>query len=304
MRIEAVLSLLVVAAFMAGCDDVNGESTAPAVLVTVNRSEITAGRLERAMTEPAAARRDRQHASQAIEALIDEELLVQEAIASGLDQDPALVALQMQASRELLARHAAERIAAGAGPVGEAQVREFYSNHPEWFAKRKLYQFVAFTVARSSVTPAIQKELDSAHAAVRVRRVLDRHGLAYQAQAMTATPEDIPAGKLPEFSRSAVGDLLVTAHGADLFLLSVTSVTVAPLAFEAARPAIEQRLNEQARQAALARYLREQRERAAIAYHSEALDPYLATFDPEPAGTPEDSPSRHAITTLTQQRSP
>lgn len=304
MRIEALALLSVVAAFMAGCDAVNGEGTAPAVLVTVNQGEITAAGLERVLPGPTLLPRDRQHARMALEALIDEELLVQEAIATGLDRDPVVVASQVQASREMLARLAAERIAAGVPPVAEAQVREFYSSHPEWYAKRKLYQLVAFTVARSSVTPAIQKELDSAHAAVRVRRVLERHGLAYQAQAMTATPEDIPAGKLPEFNRSAVGDLLVTAHGADLFLLSVTSITAAPLAFDAARPFIEQRLNEQARQAALARYLQDRRERAAIAYHAEALDPYLAGFDPVPAGPAEDSPSRQAVSTLSQQRLP
>lgn len=285
MRTEAAVSLLVITALMAtGCDAVNGESTAPAVLVTVNRNEITAASLQRVLPETAAQQRDRQQARQALEALIDEELLVQEAIASGLDQDPSVLASQVQASREMLARLAAERVVADVPPVGEAQVREFYNSHPEWYAKRKLYQFIAFTVARSDVTPAIQKELDSAHGAGRVRSVLERHALPYQTQAMTATAADIPAGKLPEFSKSAAGDLLVTAHGADLFLLSVTSVTPAPVGFDAARPAIEQRLNEQARQAALSRYLKERREQASIAYHREVLDPYLAGIEPPVAG--------------------
>ncbi len=303
MRTEAQPYLLVaVAAFaFSGCDAVNGESTAPAVLVTVNQTGITAAGLDRVLSEPAVFPLDRQQAQKAIEALIDEELLVQEAIASGLDRDPAVVASQAQASRVLLARLAVERIVAGVAPVAAAQVREFYTSHPEWYAQRRLYQFVAFTVARSSVTPAIQKELDSAHAAVRVRGVLDRHGIAYQTQAMTATAEDIPAGKLPEFSKSSVGDLLVTTHGADLFLLSVTSITAAPLEFDAARPAIEQRLNEQARQAAVARYLRDRRERAAIAYHAEALDPYLAGVDPLPAGAADDATTRRAAATPMQR---
>lgn len=272
--LRALLAWLFVSA-LGGCDVASDEARSRPVLLTVNGQEITAGTLEQAI----ATREGNfspEGAKSALEDLINEELLVQDAVASGLDRDPAVAASQALASRQTLARLAAERVLGRAPPVNAASVKEYYTANPALFAQRRIYQFVVFAMPKASLAKALQRQLDSAHSVERVRSALDRYAVKYEVHPVTAAAENLPATKLKEFARARVGDLLLVEHEDEVFLMSVGSVTEAPIDFESARPAIEQQLADRQKREVLARYFSERRARAAISYHEDALTSWLA----------------------------
>ncbi len=281
-----VLLAWLLASVLAGCDVAGDETQSAAVLLTVNAKEITAATLEQAIANRDASISP-EIARNTLEDLINEELLVQDAVAAGLDRDPAVAASRALASRQTLARLAAERVLARSPPVSSADVHEYYAAHPALFAQRRIYQFVVFAIPKAGLTAALQRQLDSAHSVERVRSALNRQKVGYEIHPVTASAENLPASKLDEFARARAGDLLLVEHEDQVFLMSVGSVTAAPIDFEAARVTIEQQLADKQKQAVLARYFTEQRARAAISYHEDVLTSWLAPHEFSGPATPD-----------------
>src|SRR5688500_12921775 len=110
MALERLVLMLAVAAVPA-CQRAGADAPAALVLARVNGAEISA---QQAPTR------------QALEKVIDRELLVQKALEAGLDRDPALRQSVETARRQLLAQAWLERGATAARSTPE-EVRAFYA---------------------------------------------------------------------------------------------------------------------------------------------------------------------------------
>ena len=84
---------------------------------------------------------------QALEKIIDRELLVQKALAAGLDKDPAVAETLDNARRQVLAQAYVERVATGGAKPTRDEVRAFYDQNPALFAERRIYRIRELTVA-------------------------------------------------------------------------------------------------------------------------------------------------------------
>lgn len=72
------------------------------------------------------------HASaSALELAIDQEVIVQRAVADGLDREPQVAGRLEAARRQVLTQAWIERVAAAAGEPSAQDVREFRSSHPQ-----------------------------------------------------------------------------------------------------------------------------------------------------------------------------
>src|SRR5688572_21810808 len=110
------LLLLLMVLVPAGCERAAADRPATQLVAKVNGTEISVHQLRvgGAGTNPASA-------AQALEKVIDRELLVQKALAAKLDRDPQVQQSIENARRQLLAQAYLERTAsAGAGKIGRA----------------------------------------------------------------------------------------------------------------------------------------------------------------------------------------
>lgn len=237
------------------------------VVAKVNGHEITVSQLDQVLAARPADEVSPQVRQQAMDSLVDEELLVQEAVKHKLDRQPAVVQAMEKARRQILARAYAESSVYARNPPTMVEIEQYFRDHPILFAGRKLFRATSFAVPKTSISDALQAELARLHGTDQVRDTLDKHGVAYETQFLSIAPEQMPIERLPAFAKSGVGDVLTLdqPQGKEL-VISITEVHEAPIPLERARPVIRQFLINSRQKDALSAYLRESKSHAKIEY--------------------------------------
>ena len=124
-----LLLLLALALTPVGCERVSAERAGSLIAAKVNGVAISIQELRGARPSTL---------TQALDKVIDRELLVQQALHDGLDRDPRVVEAVEEARRKVLAEAWLDRQAAQAPRKDE--VRSFYSENPALFAERRIYR--------------------------------------------------------------------------------------------------------------------------------------------------------------------
>ena len=178
-------------------------------------------------------------ATQALDKVIDRELLVQEALAAKLDREPWVIQSMENARREVLARAWLERASAAAG-ASRDEVRAFYRDNPALFAERRIYRL------RELLVPAAAELLDVLRAEAARRRELEEiaawlrtRGVTYSADTLTQPAEQLPLAYLPQLARMKPGEIAVFASPLGASVIQLVHAEEAPLAEAQAAPLIE-----------------------------------------------------------------
>lgn len=191
----------------AGCQRVSAEHGASAVvLARVNGAEISLAGL--APAQGGAATRD------ALEKVIDRELLVQRALELRLDRDPQVVAALDQTRRQVLAQAYVDRLAAQrAGELSHERVRAFYAENPALFAERRIYRLRELVVdAPAELLDVLRAEIARAHTLEEVTAWLRSRDARFSAVALTQPAEELPLAWLPKLARMKAGEMTVFAR--------------------------------------------------------------------------------------------
>src|SRR5204862_1989625 len=85
--------------------------------------------------------------AQAVERIIDREVLAQKAIEAGLERDPLVKDSIDNARRQVLAQAYLDRAAGSAGKPSKDEVRAFYEENPALFAERRVYRMRELVVS-------------------------------------------------------------------------------------------------------------------------------------------------------------
>lgn len=237
------------------------------VVAQVNDREITISQLNQALNAinpdtltPGITRR-------AIDTLVDEELLVQAALANKLDRDPATVAAMEHARRQILAQTYAERLLYPKAAISLADEEKYYRSHPGLFENRRVYSLTVYTLQQSDMSALLKSDLNGTHSAEQVRSVLEKHQVKYETQNMSSPAEDLPLGKIEQFASAGAGDLLIADEpDGKALLICVLGFDVRPLSFEAAKASIDQYLTKRRNTEAIQEHVRAERGVARISY--------------------------------------
>lgn len=277
-RLDRILSLTVpasikaacaaaVALLLYGCNQNAAAKPDGDVVAKVNGGEITRGDLEFAAQ---AVGTDK---ATLVESLIDEELLVQNALAGHLDRDPLVIQETERARRQILAHTYEERSVLPHAEITTAAKRDYYRSNPALFAQRRIYRTLTFSIARAEMTPALRDALDHVRSAIHVRELLDRHHIPFEAVEITRPAEEIPLDILPQLAQAGIGDVLIATapQQEHTLLICVVSVRSSPIDFEHASATIRQYLMDVRKREAVAQYLRHARSLASISYGGAAV---------------------------------
>jgi EpsD family peptidyl-prolyl cis-trans isomerase len=219
--------LLLLVLVPAGCERAAADRPGTQLAAKVNGTEISVHQLRvgSAGTTPASA-------AQALEKVIDRELLVQKALAAKLDRDPQVLQSIENARRQLLAQAYLERTASASAGSTRDEVRAFYAENPALFAERRIYRLRELIVSAPAemidvlrAEAAKARDLDELGAWLRVRNA------KYSVDAVEQPAEQLPLSFLPRLAGMKPGEIAVfaTPLGASVVQLLLTESQAAPL---------------------------------------------------------------------------
>lgn len=237
------LVLVAVALALSSCGDGGVKNAPNQIAARVNGREISVHQVNSAIARggdvpPGQAG---QATAAALERVIEQELLVQEALKAKLDRDPQVMKAIEDARRTILAKAYIER-AAGAAPKENRQdIGKFYKENPALFERRRVYRVHELVVA------APQERIETLKAAAgEARNLSDVAGwlksqdLPFTDLATSRPAEQIPLDILQRVFEMRDGQIAVfpTARGASVIQLLQSGD--APLSERQAAPLIEQ----------------------------------------------------------------
>jgi EpsD family peptidyl-prolyl cis-trans isomerase len=254
-----VFSLLACALLPAGCG-VNGSPRPSGQLAAkVNGTEITLLQLSGARPG---------NRIQALDKIIDRELLVQKALEAKLDADPEVAQAIDSARRQLLAQAYLERTAAARAKSSAAEIGAFYAENPALFAQRRIYRLREITVGGAAdKLDLIGSELANARDLDEVAGWLKWRNLKVSpATGATQPAEQLPLSYLPQLARMKEGEIAVFTTALGASVVQLIQAQDAPLTEEQAAPMIEQFLAGRKRLELAAAEVKRLRELASIEY--------------------------------------
>jgi EpsD family peptidyl-prolyl cis-trans isomerase len=282
--LAAVLALCMVTALSA-CG--KKEQKSGQALVSVNGEEITALQLNEELQRSGVQPAQQEAASkQLLEALIDRQLLQNEAARDKTDRDPKVVQAIERAKALIIAQaYMQKRVGVIARP-SKSEVQAYFDKHPEFFSQRKQFDMRQLVIATKDMSDELKKAMDGAKSIDEVAAWLDTHQVKYTRNQVSRTTADLAPELGAKLLAMPKGQLFIIREGERSLLISIADVKDAPVTVEVAGPQIEQYLmNAKSKEAAAAEIAR-LRGAAKIEYFGKNAPPAAA-----PAAAPATSNS-------------
>ena len=227
-----LLPFIVFALGIAGCERVAADRADPQLVARVNGIEISAREVR---TNGSAS------VAQAVEKVIDRELLVQKALEAGLERDPQVKDAIDNARRQVLAQAYLDRAASAATQPSKEEVRAFHAENPALFAERRIYRMRELVVAApAELVDVLRAQAARAADLEEVAAWLKARDARFSTATETQPAEQLPLAYLPQMARMKPGQIAVFAIPAGANVIQLVQAEEAPLGLEQSQVLIEQ----------------------------------------------------------------
>lgn len=299
------LAAIAVAVLLAACggEDGGGKKPASQVAVKVNSEEISVHQINGALSRVANLKPEqvKQASAGILERLIDQELLVQQAKEKKLDRDPRVLQLIEASRREILARAYLDQTLSQSGKPGDAEIKKFYDEHPDLFAKRRIYNLQELNIRLPAERhDELRAQVDQARNFPELINWLRTQNIPFSAGGGVKPAEQLPLEALPRFAGMKDGQIALVRSPSGVIVIYLAASREQPLDEKQARPFIEKFLESQARTELAKTEIKRLRDAAKIEYVGEfsrpaepgapAADPAVPAADapivPDPAAAP------------------
>ncbi len=259
---------ILLAATLAAC---GGGGKATQVVVKVNKDEITVSQVNDQLARlGAGVPADQAEAAKRkiLSSLVNQQLLVQQAIERKLDRDPQIIAALDGARANILAQAYVQKVIAPQAKPGEQEVRQYYTDNPALFAERKVYRLQELTIeANADQAKAIETAAAGAKSLKQLADFLRERKIPFGADSGVRTAEQLPLTKLAQIAQLKPGNVLVFEAGPErLTALEVLASEAQPVDEKKAAPVIEQYLGNRKREELATSELKRLRDQAKIEY--------------------------------------
>lgn len=231
-----------------GCGDKkeDDEKKATQVAAKVGSDEITVHQLNFELAKLGGnltPEQSKQAANQVLRGLVDQQLLMQKAIADKLDRDPKVVQTLEAARRQVLAQAYVEKLTANAAKPSEAEIKAYFDKHPELFSERRIYRLQELSV---QVTAENASQVSEKLANVRnlnefVEWLKANNIPARGAQSVKAA-EQLPLEVLPRLHALKDGQAITLSGNNTLNIIYLAGSQTQPVTLQQATPMIERYL--------------------------------------------------------------
>lgn len=273
--LPATLALLALAA----CSEREGKP-ASQLAAKVNEAEISVHQVNHALRNQPFPPPGQLEASKrrVLDELVDQELAMQQAIAGGLDRKPEILLAVEAARREILAAAYLDQISARAPAPGVGEIADYYREHPELFAARKVYQLSEATLeATPEALAAIHAELARGRDATAVAAWAKGRRLPVEVGPSIRPAERIELEFLPRLAQMREGESAFFESDGKATVVTLLGATTEPLGEPEARPLIENFLRRQRGESIARETARKLRSEARIEYLGEFSEAAVAS---------------------------
>jgi EpsD family peptidyl-prolyl cis-trans isomerase len=270
------ISLVVIctALLVGGCGDKTADAVKPTqVVAKVNDAELSVHQLNFSLqgiqeTTPEQMAKFRKAA---LERLVEQEVIVQDAIDKKLDRDPTVRNQLDAARREILVRNHLQKIGASVAVPPDDLIAKFYVDHPELFRERQVYQFTEVVLPRVPANwPEIQKALEPAKTMAEVLEELRKKGISLPvAQNIVRGAEDLPQDMLKNFAKIKDGEVVIYPRPPAIVIGQIVARRTVAIDEVKAKPAIVKFLTSKSQGEMVQSQVRKLMDTAKIAYVGE-----------------------------------
>ena len=274
-RIAKVAIVFAVAGMLISCGDKKGAAEKVGQsIVRVNGDEITIhqlnNELQRANVQPA---QQEAAGKQLTKALVDRQILVQQALKDKLDRNPNVMQAIESAKTQILAQAYLEGKVATVTAPTETEVNEYRVQHPDIFANRKIYVMDELSfVIDESIKPELENLSNSAKTLEEVTMWLDAKQIKHGRTQAAHAAESVPADLLNKFSKMDIGNLIFINANGRAMVGKLVEVKNVPISEADAKPLVERILTGQKRKQAAEAELARLRGLAKIEYLNPKFD--------------------------------
>jgi EpsD family peptidyl-prolyl cis-trans isomerase len=239
-RCVALLALLA----LASCGKSGTSDHGSQVAARVNRDEVTVLQVNDQLARlPGGLNADRidEGKGRALRTLVNRQLLVQEAVDLKLDRDPAVVGAIESARADILAQAVVSRVITPQAKPTDEEVRKYYNDNPDLFARRRLYRLQEISV---SAAPDDVKEILAVagrlHSLQEIGTYLRDRKISFGVDSGVRSAEQLPLAIVPKIANLRVGQVLayVPAEGR-LNVIEILASDLQPVDDKKAAPVIE-----------------------------------------------------------------
>jgi EpsD family peptidyl-prolyl cis-trans isomerase len=303
-KLIPIIILLPAVIGLGACDSKEPQKPASQVAAKVNSGEISVHQVNYALTRAGVRASKPEMAPQVrreiLNRLVDQELAVEQAINKKLDRSPDVLMAIENARREVLARAYIEQITGALPKPTVEEAKQYYAEHPQLFAERRIYNIQEIVVpATSGVADELRQMLDSGKPMEDIANWLKAKEIKFAAGSATRSAEQIPLEVLPKIHPLKPGQGLVIQGPQSITLMRVAAAQSSPVTEATALPRIQQFLGNQRAAEAAREELKTLKAKAKITYMGEFADsdknaPNQASSPQSEAGTTNASVSRSA----------
>jgi len=296
---------LLIAALLVGCGDgkkdtESKEKGPTQVAAKVNGTELTVHQINYALQRiPNLDKGQTQAASlQVIRNLVDQEVLVQQAVEDKLDRDPMVIQTLDAARRQILAEAYMGRKLGTPEEPGDTAVLDYFNTHPELFSKRKVYRLQEISIkAPKDKLAAIRAKLAASKSLNDFAVWLKAENYPAKAAQAVKPAEQLPIELLPRLAAMNDGQGMLVDAPDGLLVIVVAGTQSQPVTLEQARPAIVRLLQTRARQNAAKAEIDSLKAAAKIVYLGDYADAGKEAPVAAPAPATSESPAASTVDT-------
>jgi EpsD family peptidyl-prolyl cis-trans isomerase len=257
---------------LVGCGQPD-DKAASQVVARVNSEEITVHEINYLLARiPNVTQENAMHAKRLILGeLVDQELARQEAIKDKLDRTPDVLQALEFAKAKVLARSYLRTIAAAQPRPTDAEVKRYYSEHPELFAQRRIFNLdeIVFS-ADEGLAGQLRTETAKARSLHDIAIWLRGRGIKFTENRAVRVAEQVPLEVLSTLQAMRDGEIkIVQAKEGRYHLVQVVQTKRVPVDEASATPRIREFLFNRRASAAVAANLERLKKRSKIEYFGE-----------------------------------
>ncbi len=272
-----------------------GHSTPSAsqVAVKVNKDEISVLELNQRLARlNGAGMNDEQKLTaqkSALEGLVDQELLIEQAKAKQLDRDPAVVSAVEAAKAQILAEAYVEKQISPSARPSEADIQKYYRDNPNLFELRRIYALQEALIPQMTVEQReeVKKRLAAKNDLEEAARWMKSQDIKMTANVGVRPAEQIPMAVLDRLIRAHNGEVeFIEGPNGGADIIKVISSQLAPVDEKAAHASIDQFLTNRNRSDLIRTEIKRLRDAAKIEYVGDFQKLAMQTSAPPAAAVP------------------
>jgi EpsD family peptidyl-prolyl cis-trans isomerase len=228
---------------VSGCG--KGDGSAQSLAAKVNGDEISVQQLDAVLARNGSLPPEqlKKAAPQALESMIEQQVLVQKALEGKLDRDPQIAVALENARKQILAQAYMDKSLSGIAKPTAAEIQDFYEKNPALFAQRRVYRFQELGAAiPDEKFDDIKRFAEKAKFIGEIGGWLKERNIQFKAMDSTKAAEELPLDLLPEVSKLNDGQIAVLRGPGRVAVLQLVQSRQAPLDLKQATAYIEQYL--------------------------------------------------------------